>query len=246
MTTFNVYDSSPTGDWDSQSQKWEDLGKSVSISPDFHPLTIKALYVTGIVLASCESIDILLNSKRFPTTYFPAYAVFASIIDLLGRCIRGNDKLVGSVEDIRTGFRWLAQPEISSFCSVPADQADGQVLVTTYTPWGSKNRDYTIKELIAMRHFAAHGQADSEGLPAFDYNILGEIPPILGNGMEEYLKVLESHREPCVQLAKARVVLYRERPIFDVLWQYHGRDQSFPAVVANAIRKNHWANERSA
>jgi hypothetical protein len=242
MTIFNVFDSSPPGDWDSQSQKWEHLGKSVGASPDFHPLTIKALYVTGIVLAACESIDVLLNSKRFSTTYFPAYAVFASIVDLLGRCIRGNDKLEDSTQDIRTGFKWLARPEISSFSSV----SDDQVLVITYAPWGSKNRDYRIKELVAMRHFAAHGQASKEGLPAFDYNILREIPRILGNGMEEYLKALESHRELCIQLAKARVVPYRERPIFDALWQYHGRDQSFPAVVANAIRKNHWANERSA
>jgi hypothetical protein len=235
--TFNVFDRSPNNNWVHQSRKWEQLGKNVGTFPETYPLTIKALYVTGIILTACESIDILLNSKRpISTTFYPAYAIFASVIDLLGRCIRGNKKKRGSTEDIKTGFKWLARPKIESYRDFSTDQE----LVVTYTPWGSKNHGYTISELTSMRHFASHGQASSENLPAFDYSILGKIPPILGRGIEEYLRAIESYAEPCAQLANARVIPYRDRPIFDVLWQHYGRDRSFPNAIGNALRKYGW------
>lgn len=238
MKVFNVFNGSPTSDWATQSPSWEKLGQDIGVDPGFYPLTVKALYVTGIILAACQSIDTLLNSKNLiSTTFFPAYAIYASIIDLLGRCIRGNDTTRDSTKDIRAGFQWLAQPDMSSYANV----RERHLLVTTTTSWGSTNREYPIRELVAMRHFATHGQAGSIDLPDFDYSILGEMLPILAKGVEEYLKALESSPEPCVQLAKARVVPYRNRPIFETLWQCHGRDQSFPVAVGNALRKCDWS-----
>lgn len=241
MATFNVFDRSPIDDWDSQSTqstKWEKLGQDVGADPVFCPLTIKALYVTGIILAACESIEILLkNAGLISTTYFPAYAIFTSTIDLLGRCICGNDKPIGSTRDIKIGFQWLAQPSINSYMKV----SDNQVLVTTYTSWGTRNREYKIKELVAMRHFAAHGQSSADDLPDFDYNIFGAMPPLLARGVEEYLRALESRAEPCAQLAKARIEPYRSRPIFDTLWRYHRHDQSFPTIVGDVLRKYDWS-----
>ncbi len=237
MTVYNVFNGSPSTEWASQSPRWEKLRNDIGAVSDFYPLTVKALYVTGIIFAACRSIDILLNSTALvSTTYFSAYAIYASVVDLLGRCIRGNDTVYGSTRDITAGFQWLAQPELSSYATVPEDR----LLVTTKTSWGTTNGEYTIRELIAMRHFAAHGQASSRDLRDFDYNILGEMPPILAKGVEEYLKALESNAEPCIQLAKACVAPYRSRPIFDILWQYHGRGQPFPVSVGNGLREFDW------
>jgi hypothetical protein len=238
MTVFNVFDSSPISDWVTQAPRWEKLRNDIGAVSDFYPLTVKALYVTGIIFAACKSIDILLNSTApVSTTYFPAYAIYASTIDLLGRCIRGNNKTVDSTEDIRTGFKWLAQPELSSYATVPEDR----LLITTKTNWGTINREYTIHELIAMRNFAAHGQASSRDLPDIDYNILGEMPPLLAKGVEAYLEALESNIEPCVRLAKALVEPYNSRSAFDIIWQCHGRDMSFPISVGDTLRKYNWA-----
>jgi len=113
MTVFNVFNEPQISDWISQAPRWDKLRSSIGAVSDFHPLTVKALYVTGIIFAACESIDALLNSQALiSTTYFPAYAVYASIIDLLGRCIRGNDTTTGSTKDVIAGFQWLTRPEL--------------------------------------------------------------------------------------------------------------------------------------
>lgn len=235
MDLFNVAGNAPSDDipgWQLQAEQWRKLGIEIGAAPGFSALTIKALYVTGLVMAACKSVDILLrDAGRVAVTYFPAYSVFASAIDLLGRCLRGNRETTGAGDDIAAGFRWLAQPDVNSYELVPMEQ----ILVATITA------GYTIRALVAMRHFAAHGQATSKGkLPEFDYTILGEMPPLLARGMEEYLHGLESNNSLCNQLAMANVVPYRSRPVFDLLWQCHGKTRPFSTSVGEAIRSFDW------
>src|SRR5215212_1054238 len=92
-----------------------------------------------------------------------------------------------------------------------------------------------------MRHFAAHGRAGSpDNPPYFNYDILGEMPPILAKGMQAYLSALEVSDELCACLAKARVEPYRTRPIFEVLWSCHQGPTAFPVSVSEAISQFDW------
>jgi hypothetical protein len=221
-----------------RNKEWMKLRDGSGVVAEFYPLTVKALYIVGIILGSCRSIDILLQEGRLISeTYFPAYAIYASIINLFGRCITGNDQIEGgSNEDIRAGFKWLAKSNLESYNSIPSDCP----LVTTKTPWGTLQGTYTIAGLLAMRHFAAHGQADSKNLPVPDYNILGEMPGLLANGIESYLTALESNEELCNRLAKAHVKPYLQSGIFSFLFTYPGLRESFATSVGNAIRKLDW------
>ncbi|MBM3149811.1 MAG: hypothetical protein FJZ88_07295, partial [Chloroflexi bacterium] len=99
----------PVANWSQESAQWTARNNAVGGNPDFYPLTIKAAYVIGIIHDLCESVSCLLKYPHVrETTYIPAYGVFASGIDLLGRCIRGHSTTSDNTEDLRTGFKWLA------------------------------------------------------------------------------------------------------------------------------------------
>jgi hypothetical protein len=69
-------------------------------------LTIKAAYVIGIIYCICESVSILLSKpEKLKFTYIPAYGEFASGVELLGRCLRGNHKTYGNSKDLEAGFK---------------------------------------------------------------------------------------------------------------------------------------------
>lgn len=92
----------PIIDWDVQAAKWVQLNKEVGGNLDFYPLTVKAFYVIGIMLGSFRSVALLLQDPHIiSSTYYPAYAVFSSVIDLLGRCIQGNSNTKGITEDVK-------------------------------------------------------------------------------------------------------------------------------------------------
>lgn len=149
---FNVIsDKPPNGDdWLEQGRFWKELGAGAGAVAELRPLTIKLLYVTGIILAACRSVDILLSSRELVSTvYYPAYSLFASAIDLLGRCVRGNAQEEGSTEDVRAGFRWLAQPDFRTYSTVGLEYH----LVTTRAPWGDPLHEYSISELVLPRTY---------------------------------------------------------------------------------------------
>lgn len=101
--------------WNQAASYWMSLNAAVNGNPDFYPLTVKAIYVIGIIYDLCESVSHLLahpNTKA--TTYIPAYGVFASGIELLGRCVNGNSTTRGSVADLKTGFKWLVGSSYST------------------------------------------------------------------------------------------------------------------------------------
>jgi len=102
----------PIPNWNQEATDWMSLNTAAHGNPDFYPLTVKAAYVIGVVHDICESVSHLLthpNAKT--TTYIPAYGVFASGIELLGRCVNGNSTTYGSVADLKTGFKWLVSSE---------------------------------------------------------------------------------------------------------------------------------------
>ncbi len=219
--------------WANEAPRWTSLAQEVGVVREFKPLTVKVLYITGLILASCRSISILLDKNNLvSTTFYPAYGIFASSIDLLGRCIRGDDNIRSVTDDIRAGFRWLAQPSISSYETVSLEET----IVKT------KIFSYSINDLIALRHFAAHGQATTATeIKDFDYLLLAEMPPLLATGVQSYLTELMSSEMLASNLARASVAPYRNRPIFDALWGFNADAVSFPKAVAEAIRKSDWS-----
>ncbi|MBM3130863.1 MAG: hypothetical protein FJ009_19825 [Chloroflexi bacterium] len=193
-------------EWQEESQRWKNLNEIAGGNPLFFPLTIKAVYVIGIIHDLCESVSFLLRSPNVrQTTYIPAYGVFASGIDIFGRCIRGNDSPArGSTDDIKSGFKWLVS---SAYENVP----DTQVFIRTST------NQYTIETLVLLRHFAAHGQATSKGesnFPSIDYEILAMMPPLIASGLERYWRELQDSSTLCNRLAKANIIAFRDWPIF--------------------------------
>ncbi len=98
-----------------QEQQWVSIAKGIG-SSDLDWLTTKAFYVTGVILGNCRSVEILLRRENnIETTYYPAYAVFASAVELLGRCLRGNTSDTDSYKDILAGFRWLKCPDVENY-----------------------------------------------------------------------------------------------------------------------------------
>jgi hypothetical protein len=236
---YNVFLSAPTinvQSWSEQALQWITLGREVGAAAEFSPLTLKALYVTGIVRHSCESVSILLGKGNLiSTTYYPAYVVFASAIELLGRCIRGNDTPRNNTLDLETGFKWLASPSANNYQSISQDQT----LISTIV-----NPKYSIKDLVDLRHFEAHGQAiNQSSIHDFDYLLLGEMPSFVAKGMENYLSELRSSGDLCNHLAQASITPFRNRPIFDGIWGLQADVYNYPSSVARFIEKQDWTDK---
>lgn len=226
---YNVQLVSPSSDL----YIWTELGASVGANPKFNALTLKALYITGLVLALCRSVNLLLSKDYLiSTTYYPAYAVFASTIDLLGRCLRGNGKTKQSMQDITEGFKWLANPNFDAYGAIPKDH----ILVKTIL------YDYTIEDLVNLRNFAAHGQgANKAKIQDFDYFVLSKMPPIIGSAVQYYLHELTLNEMLAANLAKALVTPYRNRPVFDALWGFQATMDLFPMHVGQSLYNLDWS-----
>ncbi len=248
--TYNVHPieyNTDLQDWATKSRYWARLGIDVGASTEFSPLTLKALYVTGLVVAICKSVTILLSADNLiSATYYPAYGVFASAIELLGRCLRGDETTWKHTEDITDGFKWLASPHFDSYASVPSDHN----LVSTI------NYSYSITELVNLRHFAAHGQGANQAKPQedilarqdsdrlaikdFDYFILAEMPSLIGVAIEAYLYELTFNEALAKRLARSLVTPYRNRPIFDALWSFPITMESYPKSIGQALGDLDW------
>ena len=200
--------------WQKEKEQWIRLNSQVGGNLDFYPLTVKAAYVIGIIHDLCTSVTYLLEvPDARQTTYIPSYGIFASSVDILGRCIRGNHSPTGgSTGDIKAGFKWLAS---NSYTTI----LDSHVLVST------ASHPYQIDELVYFRHFAAHGQATSSlQFTQVDYELLSKIPPILANGLERYWKHLQVDENACNNLAEANVLALRSYPILKS-WKLFEQDQ---------------------
>ena len=206
----------PVQDWQQQAQEWQDLNREVNGNPDFYPLTIKFGYVLGVIHDICESVACLLHETQFArqTSYIPAYGLFASGVELLGRCVDGEPVLRRST--LRAGLRWLADPRFPQYEQVP----ENTVLIDT------SQREYTIDELAHLRNFAAHGQATS-AFQAVDYQIISQLRPLLRDSLEDYWAKLTTDDDPgpCNRLALANVVRLRGWPVLKTWILLQGNQQ---------------------
>jgi hypothetical protein len=228
--------------WDEDAQKWLTINKDAQGHPGFYPLTVKAAYVIGVVHTLCESVSVLLKDPQTKlVTYLPAYGVFASGIELLGRCINGNSTTFDNTKDLKAGFRWLAASCFESYRNSYENVPDELVLVQT-----SKYM-YAISNLVALRHFAAHGQATSREVAknsyAFgyiDYEILEQFPPLLADGLELYWHELQSSDVLCNNLAKADIIALRKLPVF-LSWSLFEKDsEGVYHSIAEIFRRFSW------
>lgn len=213
--------------WDEEAQKWVALNKEINGNPDFFPLTIKGAYVIGVIHSICETVSILLKHPNVKsTTFLPAYGVFASAIELLGRCITGNSITSKNTNDLETGFKWLASSFFEQYKDSYKSVPPSIVLIQT------KQYMYAISNLVALRHFSAHGQATSKEIAKgyyefgyIDYEILEHFPRLLANGLEKYWKKLQNDEDFCNQLANANIIALRKSPV-SRSWSLFERDMS--------------------
>jgi len=232
---YNVHRDAPTSaidDWPIHEKEWRKLGDEIGARREFSPLTIKALYVVGLILASCRSVSLLLNGKLLiSTTYYPSYMVFSSSVELLGRCLSGNRTTRKSTNDLIDGFKWLATPKYPEYCDVSTSD---RFIKTKYFT-------YSINDLVAIRNFTAHGQAISAGLKQFDYLILEEFPPLLGEAVGKYLDYLSASEILASKLASASIIPYRNRPLFDSLWATNADNLQVNSSIADLIKALEWS-----
>ncbi len=224
--------SEPVESWNELKSSWAKLNSDVGGNRGFTPLTVKAFYVFGVQLAVFRSVSYLLEGDKLPsTTYLPAYALFASGIELLGRCLRGNTGTKGSTEDLNAGLRWLALAKFPEFESIP----EGHEIVSTM------NGPYSIEQLAALRNYAAHAQSAVVHVPPqIDFLILQEMPPLIASAMESYWAQLQNTPAPCNALAKANVAPIRNRPIFDTLWEFSRKEDGQYLAIGDIFGGLDW------
>jgi hypothetical protein len=223
-------------DWRKESRLWKALNRKAGGDSRLFPLTIKAGYVIGVIYDICESVSQLLEHPTAQrTTYVPAYHVFSSAVEILGRCIRGNSDLWGSVADLKTGLKWLANSD-----QVGLD--DDTVLIKT------SGREYTVDMLTALGHYAAHGgiktKRESGGTHHFgeiDPEILEKMPSLLAEGLERYWSELQSSELLCNKLAEARIIALQNWPVLESwLLSDRGHNGALPPIT-DVFSKFDWS-----
>ena len=197
-------------EWDRQAEGWRQLNELVG-NPAFNPLTIKAFYVLGVIYQVFRCVTLLVApGERVSTTSIPAYGVLASGIEILGRCITGNSSATRPENDLRAGLWWLGT---NSHENVNGNH----ILIRTTRP-------YTITELVALRHFAAHGQATMNQLVEFDHGIFGAMTctgnHLIANGLEHYWAGVRTSEEICNRLARANIMPFRDTPLVTALRRF--------------------------
>jgi hypothetical protein len=207
------------------ASEWKGLQDSVANS-QFTVLEIKAFYAIGLIFEICASVDCLLKASlsknEHPLTYrvftsggryLPAFGVFASGIELLGRCLIGNETPQVN-ENLKVGFHYFAKPTLKPLLdNIPMST---EVVKTS--------RSYSIQDLIDLRNYAAHGQStvgekDTSGrllpktnLPGIERDLFSKLPEKMGSAMQVYWHdALLGDVEPCRRLAKARIDPYTNR-----------------------------------
>jgi hypothetical protein len=188
-----------------QANKWEQLKQLANANVIFTPVEIKAYYIIGLVDDICQSVQCLVKAdKGWPEKYLPAYSLFASAVDLLGRCLTGNRTLDVN-ENLRVGFWYLFHPSSTPPARNLSPANATAVLVTT------PHLSYTVADLVALRHYSSHGQAVQNNLPNVDNELLAQFPRPIGNAIETYWAALQSDVEYCTRLGDALIDPYANR-----------------------------------
>ena len=186
---------------------WVELNKLAGGNADFTAVEIKTFYVIGLIVDICQSVDWLLKAPdAWPNKYLPTFALFASGIDLMGRCLTGNitADLLGN---LGVGFHYLAKPSKQPPAKT-ISTADQETVVVVKT----NAYEYTIADLVALRHYTAHGQATSKDkLPPIHIELLDKFPKLTGDAMEVYWSGLQTDGEYCNRLGNAKFEPYSNR-----------------------------------
>lgn len=198
------------------ADRWIEIGKSARVNPNFTPLELKAFYVVGLIVDICQSVEWLLKAAdAWPDKYLPAFGVFASGVDLFGRCLTGNTTadLQGN---LAIGFQYISSPTPEPPArSLPREKLDTTIVVRT------NHAAYTIGSLVDLRHYTTHGQATvkERPLPGYDIELLDSFPKLIGDAMETYWQGLKDEEEFCTRLGNARIATYNNRfePLRDTL-----------------------------
>jgi hypothetical protein len=236
--------------WKIEEVKWIELNKQINGNPAFSALTIKAAYVIGIIHQLCESITLLLKNPAikihawlmyeisedvWSTTYLPAYLLFASSIEIMGRCIRGELKEGRrSADSLKTGFKWLKCPYFKNTSLFSHNETidDINPIITT------KKAGYTLSDLVNLRNYSAHGQSGiiiTEKYLTRDLELLAVLPILLADALETYWNLLQHDKEACHHLAYANISPFGGQPILkswiifesDQIGQHHSITEIF-------------------
>lgn len=217
----NVSCPDPPGatNWRFDAPEWKDFNYDVGGHPDFTPLTVKGAYVLGVIYSVCECVSALFCTPTFVqhNGYMPAYGIFASAIDLLGRCTSGEEKPYKPC--LIPGFNWLAADSFPAY----EDNAgnEGTPIIKT------TKKEYTADDLKTLRHFILHGQATavcpSKLADMVDYQILPELATRFPDRLQRWWECLHDSNcgvatVMCQRLAKAAIIPYRNWPILR-FWQ---------------------------
>ncbi len=185
--------------------KWEHYKTLAQANLIFTPLEIKAFYVIGLIDDICQSVQCLLKCKdAWPEKYLPAYSLFASSVDLLGRCLTANQTTRGG-ENLRVGFWYIFYPTLSP----PPQRLDPSLYSVDLIT--SQGNTYNVEDLRSLRNFTSHGQATVNTLPSVDNKLLSHFPKALGNAMETYWSALQDDRQYCSRLGGALIEPYSNR-----------------------------------
>lgn len=134
------------------------------------PFTAKALYAFGMMRHLIESAGWALKHKPpYQCFYISAYLLTCGAIELLGRCVSGDESEgSGAGRRLTYGLREIASPS--------QDSDEGEIVVRT-NHW-----HYTIRDCVALRNFCAHGA--SVGDVRIDVELVDEILKNLSNAMD--------------------------------------------------------------
>ncbi len=199
--------------------RWRQLNDEVDGNPEWPPIAIKAAYMLGVIHDTCESVDWLLKfpnvtaPQPWPVTYLPAVGLCLSSIELLGRCLLGYAGHDGNKgRNLEAGINYL-------FSASPKHTTPGVLAVTNYGR-------YSIDDLVALRHFAAHGQATTNPNRRFqiiDIELLDAFPQLIGSALDRYWNSLQTDPDRCDLLGSANVLPLRNTPIRKI-WELFSWD----------------------
>jgi hypothetical protein len=193
--------------WYTEADQWEQLNRDMGGNLSLSPLAIKAIYVIGVVFNICESVSYLLREEGFArqVSYVPAYGIYASSIELLGRSISGEHLPHKSC--LSSGLMWLCRPAFPNYLNVGNQTGIIQ----------TNQRQYSIEELKNLRNYAAHGQAVSNYYNV-DYEIIGKLHFLLKTAVSCYWNELKNNENLCNNLAKANIIPLRGLPILKFIF----------------------------
>jgi hypothetical protein len=196
----NLFFNAPTENDD----LWRNLGRDGHTG--FWPVTIKAFYLYGLLLSIFRSTEILIRNSKTNlggrefhgnfARYLTAFGVFASGVELFGRCLGGITEAEGqATRCLSIGFNWLANPGSTD------DNRELTIITTPRSP-------YTVRELVNLRNFTAHGQATTARNDSFlDFELLPPFPRMIGIAIESWWsQVTTQHRELCINLGRASLL----------------------------------------